>query len=450
MQRSPHDESGFALIAVIVLMALLLSLGAVGARTAQVELRIAGNDLRSRQALETAEAGIDHAMALLRLESAGVNAGSNGFGDELSAGGTGGGLAALGSVRTLDDGKTYRCNKLSEQSGDDGYCVRIADNEDETTGVADPATDLDGTIFLISRGTVGKAERVVEVRVVRDAVYDCVLCGNFDFPLLTPDVALLGGFTTDSFDSGTGPYDPLSTGNEGHIRSNGSVTMSGAPLFPVDIAGDVTATGSVQTLLPPVTVSGTTTQFALATAFAAVPPCGPPYPANDGLTGGLYDRATGVLSTVGPADIIQLQGGTPEDPAEYCFSSILMNGASELHVAGPAHIRLTQTSTILGVLNVTGVPSDVRISSSLVQPLPFVPVNPGLNIGANGGQLSAVVEAPNAQVSFAGPVTDIFGQIIAAIPPTAGVTAAMHYDEALNAPRIYRRGWRELRDHPPS
>ncbi len=444
------DESGFALVVIVLLMALLVSLGAVGARTAQIELRIAGNDLRSKQALETAEAGLEHAFALLSLETGGVNAASDGFNDELAGGGTGGGLTSLGALRTLDDGNPYRCNQLSEQSGDDGYCVRMVDNQDEVAGINDGAADIDNSVYLVSRGSVMSARRTVELRIERDPVHDCVLCSNLDFPLLPADIALVGGFSTDSYDSRVGAYSPMTAGDGGNIRSNGSVTMTGALLLPIDIDGAVTASRDVLTLLPPVSVSGATTEFAPTASYAAVPPCGPPYPSNDGITGGIYNRSTGILANVGLGDVIRLEGGTSDEPKEYCFSAILMTGVSRLQVDGPVHIRLTAVSTILGIINTTNVPGDLRISSSVTQPLPFLPVNPGLVIGAVGGELSMVVDAPNALVAFVGVVNNFYGQMIAGIPAVVGVSANMHFDEALVEAGLHRRGWRELRNHPPT
>ncbi len=444
------NQSGFALIAVILLLALLLSLGAVGARTAQIELQIAGNDYRGKQALELAESGLEHAFALIRAESNGSNGATNGFADELGNDGTGGALTALGTLRTLDDGNLYRCAQLPGLRTADGYCVRVVDNHDETAGLNDPTVDLDNSVLLVSSGFVAGARRTVEMRIERDPVYPCVLCGNLDFPFLPADVALVGGFSTDSYDSRNGSYSAISAGEEGHVRSNGSVTMSGALLAPIAVAGDVVAVKDVLTLLPPVSVSGNVAQFAGAQYYAPVAPCGPPYPANEGISGGLYDRTTGILLNVGLADVIRLQGGTSDQPREYCFSSILMTGVSQLQVDGPVHIRLTGLSTILGVVNMTSIPADLRVSTSVTQPLPFLPVNPGLVIGNVAGQLSMVVDAPNALVAFVGVLDDYFGQIVAGVPPVTGVAASMHYDEALQVPRVYRRGWRELRNHPPS
>jgi len=445
-----RDETGFALIVVLMLMALLLSLGAVAANTSRIELQIAGNDLHGRQALEVADAGIEHALAALRLESAGRNGASDGFDDELTSSGTGGALAALGTIAMLADGNLYRCAKLSGQSGDDGYCVRMADNDDETTGTDDPTTDADDTVRLISRGSVGRAERIVEARIRRAPVYPCVVCSSQDFPTVPGEIALLPGFSSDSYDSRAAPYDPATAGTNGHMLSNGDVTLSGAPGLPVDVAGDITATGAIQTVSPPTNVAGDVDQFVVATRFVPVLPCGPPFPSSQPISGGAYDPATGTLANVSANEVIELAGGPSGAPTEYCFSSIQMSGNSSLRANGSVHIRLTQPSTILGLINASGRPADLRISSSVNQPPPIAPAGPGLTLGGAGGQLVAAVDAPNAQIAFAGAPTDFFGQLVSGVPPPAGLSARFHYDEALDAPEIFRTGWRELRNHPPS
>src|SRR5262250_2432951 len=163
LQRVAADERGTVLVVIILLIALMLSLGAVGTRTAQIEMHIAGNDLQSKQALETAEAGLSHAFALIkRDDTSHLNGAANGFDDELSGGGVGGALAALGPIETLADGTAYRFGQMSGQTGSDGYLVHAVDNQDETTGVDDPTTDRDNTVHLVSRGRVGNAERVLE------------------------------------------------------------------------------------------------------------------------------------------------------------------------------------------------------------------------------------------------------------------------------------------------
>src|SRR5438034_1274255 len=62
-------------------------------------------------------------------------------------------LATVGSTATLD-GASYRFAALGNISGG-GYYVRAVDNSDETAGANDPTRDVDGSIWLVSRGRVG-------------------------------------------------------------------------------------------------------------------------------------------------------------------------------------------------------------------------------------------------------------------------------------------------------
>lgn len=440
------DESGMVLVVIVLMIALMLSLGAAGTRTAQIELRIASNDLMSKQALEIAEAGWNHAYGLIQQENAltRLNGAANGFDDELSAGGTGGTLAALGSLRTLSDGNSYRFAQTSGQaSADDGYYVRIVDNQDETAGMNDPTVDVDNQIHIVSRGRVGSAERVIETVVERDATAPCVLCGNTDFLLPVLDVALGPVITTDSFDSRIGPYDPAAALSNGHVVSNGDISLIGALGSGITLNGNVTASRSILELLQ-VDVTGSTTANAPPTAFAPVLPCGPPFPPNTGMSGSgyVYDRALGTL--VGAVNSV-----IDFAPGEYCFSAIVMAGGSTLRVSGPTRISTTLPSTLVGIVNTTGVASNLRFESSVTSPIPILPIVPALLIVGVGGNISMVINAPNAVVGFAGVTTNFFGQIIGGMIPSL-LIAELHYDESLNSPRLFRRGWRELRAYPPA
>jgi hypothetical protein len=438
------------------MIALMLSLGAAGTRSAQIELRIAHNDLQSKQALEIAEAGWHHAFGLLRRNDAltRLNGAANGFNDELSGGGTGGSLAALGSMRTLSDGHSYRFNQTHGQTGpDDGYYVRAVDNQDETAGLNDPTTDRDNIVYVIARGRVGTAERVIETVVQRDATAPCVVCGMVDFPLditVPPlDVALSGAILTDSYDSRDGPYAALSARDNGHLFSNGDVSLTGTSALPVTVKGNVTAVNAIQkfpAVLQDIDVSGVETPNAPALEVAAVLSCGPPYPPNSGVSGGTYTQATGILSDGGVATTITVA------PGEYCFSAILMNNPnSSLRVTGPTRISLTLPSTIVRVVNTTNVAANLRVESSVVSPLPAPPaIVPALTIVGDASSVSMVVNAPHAIVSFAGlPTAHFYGQIIGGMVPNL-LIEQLHYDEALDNPRLYRRGWRELRNYPPA
>src|SRR6185436_19524582 len=185
------DERGAALIVVMLLTALLFTLGAFGTRSAQLGVLIAGNDLQARRALEVAQAGLDHAFSLIReIDPAGRNEAADGFDDELGSGGTGGALAALGDTIVVD-GLSYRFRHFGGVASNDGYYVRAFDDYDETAGLDEPSADINRRIHLVSMGRVGRAERVVHAVVERDPVFTCALCGKQDLPILPTDVAMV-------------------------------------------------------------------------------------------------------------------------------------------------------------------------------------------------------------------------------------------------------------------
>src|SRR5438552_18721421 len=78
----------------------------------------------------------------------------------MGSGGTGGSLSGLGSVVTLS-GVSYRLHALGALSGD-GYYVRVVDNSDETIGANDPTRDTDKSVWLVSVGGAGNAQRRVD------------------------------------------------------------------------------------------------------------------------------------------------------------------------------------------------------------------------------------------------------------------------------------------------
>jgi hypothetical protein len=443
-QRPAHalrllaDQKGAAFFAVILLTALLLSLGIFGTRTGQIELAIAGNDLQAKRALQAAEAGLSHAFTLIRDRDAnGLNGASDGFDDELSASGTGGALALLGSRITLN-GRAYSFARFGGDASADGYYVRAADNYDETNGLNDPSADADFRIRLISRGRIDAAERVVEAVVERDHAFQCVLCGNGDFAAVPADVDLVGPIDTDSYNSDDGAYDPGTAGARGHIQSNGNIALNGAPSLPITVRGNVTARGSIAEGLE-VDITGTTTELAAPVEYLPVAPCGPPFPPNDGITGGLYTQALGTVVNTDANEVIDLA------PGDYCFSRIDMGGSSSLRVSGLTRIYLTEPSTIRGLVNTTNVAANLRIYSSVRSPDVATPP-PGLEI-IGGAQVAAAIYAPESVVTFTG-ISDFYGAAVGAVLPNVGI-ARLHYDEALERPGVRLIAWRELRNYVP-
>jgi hypothetical protein len=417
VKRHPRlltDESGIALIAVLLLTAVMLALGAFGARSAQIELRIAQNEWLAKRALDTAEAGLNHAFSLIQVDGDGT------YDNELSAGGTGGVLASLGSVTTLD-GQPYRFASFGN-GANDGYYVQALDDFDEAAGANDPTRDRDNKITLVSRGRVSTAERIIAAQVDASMFQDALFGKRF--------VSLTGGSRIDSFDSRVGTYDPGTARSNGDTRSNGPVTLSGSgtAIYGDAVAGTTVSGG---------TVSGTTADKAPPLYFSPVSPCGPAYyPDTTGMTGSgnwSYTPANGNLKVAGGGSVT-LANGT------YCFSSISLTGGGIVKIDGPVKVYLTEASDLSGgvILNTTSLAANFFLYSSCTD-------NNGLKLSGGSGTYMAIY-APDTDVVFTGG-SDFYGAVVGGSIKNSGGTN-IHYDEALHdvrGPTARLSNWHELR-----
>jgi hypothetical protein len=407
-QRTPvhrrPGQDGTAMVLVLLVVAVLSLLGIAGTRSAQTELQMARGHRSGKQALSVAEAGILHAYALIKASPPAS------YDGELSNGGTGGLLTNVGELKTLS-GVSYRFRSLGGGAAD-GYYVQALDNYDETTGANDPATDRDRTIRLVSHGRVGGAERVVEALVKGASLFPVGVWGK-------KSVTLSGGGGTDSFDSTAGDYSAQTPGQDGTVRSNGDISVSGSNTV---VNGDAIASGTTSVSTNGV-VTGTQTSGAPPLSFPSVPVCGPPYSSGAGISGSnyTYDPSTGALGVMSWANIT-LAGGT------YCFSSLNLSAHAVLTVTSPVTIYLTAPSDLSGgtIVNTTHLASDLKIFSSLVSN----PKDKKTVLALSGGQETYMaVYAPDAWITFSGN-TSFYGAVIGSIVDDSGGTP-IHYDTAL-------------------
>jgi hypothetical protein len=406
------NESGLALPATLLVVVMVLALGAIGLQSSSIGLKISSNHLRGSQALGLAEAGIEHALALIVADA-------DGFNDELASSGTGGALSALGSVVSVQ-GRSYRFH--STAAGGDGYYVRAEDNYDEKAGADDPTADVDSSIKLVARGRVGGAERVVEV----------VIGGKPMFPYTVwteVHVKISGDGLVDSYDSRVGPY--VAPGSSsGDIYTNGFINLSSS----TTVWGDASA-GSTVTTSGSAMVMGTTTQNADLLSFDAVAPCGPPYSSGVGISGigsWSYDAASGKLNGSGGASITLANG-------IYCMSDVVLSGGSLLNVNGPVQLWLTGKFDSSG----GGVTNNTAIASNF---LLFVSGSGTVKV-SGGGLAYMAIHARNSAVTFSGG-SDFWGAVIAQQLDNTGGTS-FHYDEALGGllagGGMKRILWREVK-----
>lgn len=247
-----------------------------------------------------------------------------------------------------------------------------------------------------------------------------------------------GGAATGSFNSSleatpTNPPSNLVNAN-GNIGANGNVAVNGSSAsVNGSISTDMTAgVGSC----PPdgVSVSGHPGMGSLVGLTAPYSPPVPPAPnplppttnttihSNTTLTPGSY----GNLSITGGATVT-LPGGTANNPAVYTVNSLSMAGGATLNVTGPVVINIAGTGQT-DVLDMTGggFSNTTNVATNLV-----------INYGgsgsitmAGGADAYAVLNAPNAAVSFHGG-SNFYGQVLANTIDDHGGTN-FYWDQAAN------------------
>ncbi len=415
LDKDPLNDHGFAMIGAIIFAVAVISLGLLGAHKSGIGLNIAANDLAASQALSLAEAGLEHAYSLIKADA-------DGFDDELSGNGTGGSLAALGTIASMD-GEDQRFHQTG--SSGDGYYVRIVDNYDEQNGLDDPTDDVDSKVRIVAIGRVKSASRTIELAVRSKPLFPYTAWAK-DF------ITISGGGITDSFNSNAGPYNPGTAGSEGHIYTDGDVTLSSTST----VNGDATAVGTISTS-GGATVTGAATEFADPLNLPSTPPCGPPYQASAaGITGvgaWSYDPATGLLDASGGATIWLADGS-------YCFAEIKLSGGSTLTVDGPVTVSVTGKFDASGgtITNTTNVASNFLIFSS----------GPGEVKVTGGGSAAFAIYARDSKITFSGG-SDLYGAFVAKSITNSG-GSNFHYDLALasvSSPNdLERLLWREVRN----
>ena len=414
--RQARRQDGMALVLVLLVIAALSLLAIAGTRSAQTELQMGDKDLFGRQALSAAEAGINHAFSLIKANltnrpnyTAACTQCS--FDSELSGGGTGGALASIGSTATLGT-QSYRFRVFGGGTTD-GYYVQAADNYDETTGANNGSIDRDAKIYLVSRGRVGGAERVVTALVTGGSLFGY---GVFSKTTIT----MSGGSIVDSFDSRDGAYSAASAGSQGNIRANGNITLTGGS---TTVKGNATAGGTVSAPPAPAGVTGTTTQGAPLLSIPSVPACGPPWSNGTGISpASVYTPSTGALNIQG-GNTGTLAGGT------YCFSTITVGGGSILSVSSAVNLYVTGEAKLSGgsIANTTLNAANLKLFSSYNAP---GDVN-GVTV-SGGTQSYMAIYAPDTEVTLSGSTSSFYGSVIASgVIPQGGIK--VHYDQALAA-----------------
>ena len=197
------NESGLALIAVLLAMALLTAIGAALTAVGIVEYRTSVNHRSATRALLLADAGATHALALMRGPLAGHS-----YTDVL--------LGADGMADTEDDGLFVGFDLSSSDVlpdsgiglGQGRYFVRMVNDDTDPSG--DPLTDGNHRFIALCRGETPDGG-VAEVRVMLAAPSYPAVAANGD--LFVPGTPTI---------TASGPC--------GGIHANNVITIDGHPI----------------------------------------------------------------------------------------------------------------------------------------------------------------------------------------------------------------------------
>jgi len=386
-------EEGIALVITLLVMTLLLIMGVAFLSISSTETLISINERKRLQAFHLAEAGAEWAIA--KLNGNGAYAGTGG----------------------------------EEPLGVGAYMVEVS------VPVANPAQRLiTATGCVYDCGTPSSARAQVEVVVEEEA-------SPFQFAMLGMDfVNLDNRVVVDSYDSALGDYDPDTAGAEGHIHSNGNITL----LTNNTVKGNAQAGGTVscgngsQIGDPPDPTPhpcGSVTELVPAVNFNVVDTSHTT--PNDNSTGifpaEAYDPSTHDL-TVGPGETVTLYAGT------YYFNEIAVESNATLDVTGPVTIYMTGKFNAQGgaEINASKIPTNLLIFSS----------GSGMNVielDAGTGWFYGAVYLLNGEFDIDTSDWKFYGSVIAK-EVDIDDDVEVHYDVALARAKFrpVAGTWREL------
>ncbi len=368
-----RGEEGIALVITLMVMTILLLMGTAFLSISSTETLIAINERNRLQAFHLAEAGAERAIA------------------ELGANDT-----YPGTVDTALGPGTY------------GIAVSTPPPP------ANPDQRLvTGTGCVRDCLALVRAMAQVEVLVQKTSPFQRALAG-------LQLVELEDRVVVDSYDSAQGPYNPATAGAEGHIASNGDITLQ----TNNTVKGDAQAGGSI-TLGAGSTITGSVIQgFPTVNAGATIPypPCSPIVPGIN--PPGAYDGATCNLIVDG-GDTVTLDEGT------YAFNKVALGPGAKLALSGgPVTIYMTDQFTAGNgaVINTSKEPTKLLIFSSY----DGTDGNgtDAILMAAGSGEFYGGIYALNGEVEFNEGGWQIYGAIVGKRIDIEDDTF-VHYDLAL-------------------
>jgi hypothetical protein len=248
-----------------------------------------------------------------------------------------------------------------------------------------------------------------------------------------------GGAQTFSFNSAAQnpPTNPPSnvSSSGGNVGSNGNLAFNGSNTTVNGTTSSAVAGVGSCNQGNGITPNGGAhygTPGLIPTQTLPVPPMPNPLPprtnTNINSSTTLLPGSYGNIGIQGGATVT-LPGGTPSSPAVYTMNSISLGGGATLVINGTV------------VINIAGVgqQNPVSFAGGSFQNNTFVPSNFTINYGgsnnlnvAGGSAAYAVINAPNANISFTGG-SNFYGQAIGGTISDMGGTN-IYYDNSLNTP----------------
>jgi Flp pilus assembly protein TadG len=214
-------------------------------------------------------------------------------------------------------------------------------------------------------------------------------------------VTISGNGNTDSYNSSTGTYPPVTSGHLGSIASNGSINLSGNSIVDGNVylpSGKTASKSAGSTILG--------SQKVLSTAMV--------YPAPT------------LPATYTSLGAVNVTGGSSYVAAgDYYATSVNISGSATMYLQGPVRLYVSGNMTMSGgyIKTYQNIPANLQI---------FMLTN-GTTMSLSGqADLYAKIYAPMSTVTQSG-AADIYGSIIAKTLNFSGSwQGGVHFDEALN------------------
>jgi len=372
-------QIGFALIAVISLLFIVIAVVLLSLSTSDTDRKIAANNLGNTQAYYSAEAGIAHAMATLAADT------------------------------------LWRAGYNNDTVGNASYSVQVIDS------TMPGQSKLQDSLILHATGFADGSESRIDVLLRRKK-------STFQDGIFGDSAVDIGGNALiNAYNSDSGSYTDSTGGMGGGVGSNGKITIKGTS----DIYGNVYTPDTVRTT-GAVNVYGTTSSSAPPTTLEPISQADMDYarlnsnaPAGLTMTGGAsYDPTTQSLTAGGNGATVTFTSGI------YYFSDIKFTSQAQIVIDSGAKVIIFMT----GELDAAG--GTIANTSQKAENFQIYSTGPSISL-TGSEDLYATIYAPNAHIKLAGD-GNFYGSLIGKSIAMPG-GAQVHYDRSLlNAQRVLR------------